>query len=392
MPFPNPAERRTRSCPMCGGRSPHPIFHNRTQPLGGFDLSYTVVCCESCGGVYADALPDAAVYDAYYRTVSKYDASTSQSALDAQRTRFAVRYTQQFAQPSDRIVDLGCGPGHYLGQLKALGFTRLQGVDPAPQAPEIASRLYGLPGVVSGEVSSAADVVDLARADVVCLWAVLEHLPQLEQDLRGLLQHLRHGTRLLVEVPAVESFDAAHGEVLGEFSPEHIQFFTAQTLVNLMQRLGAEPLDVRVQHWPAIHSGSLFAAFACRTAETNGMPQRCAVGYRQITEYVRVGQERMQQLLAQIPDVAWVLYGAGAHSLRLLANLDDERRAQLQAVLDANPNLQGQQLCGFPVLPPTAVHRFAGCPVVVSSFRAQTPIVQWLRGACSNPLICFYPE
>jgi len=222
------------------------------------------------------------------------------------------------------------------------------------------------------------------------MWAVVEHLPNVRSDLAVLVRQMRPGSRLMLEVPALECFDGASGEILGELSLEHIQFFTRQSLVNLMAQLGARLLAAQQQDWDLVRSGSLFAAFEV-THDLPVAPQPCPVGAKLMAQYVQAGRDRMSQLLALIPQGPWILYGAGAHSLRLLGHLDDARLKSLHAILDANANLHGQCILGLPVQPPDGLLCHPGVPVVISSFRAQEAIGRQLAQRFPNPRIQLYP-
>jgi 2-polyprenyl-3-methyl-5-hydroxy-6-metoxy-1,4-benzoquinol methylase len=340
--------------------------------------------------VFADHLPSPAVYQRYYREVSKYDASATISPIDRQRRDWAAGFVLQFAEPDAAVLDVGCGAGHFLGALQSLGFQCLRGVDPAPLAPTLARNLYGLLQVECATLSEVHRVVDLQSVDVLCMWAVVEHRPDVRSDLAALVRHMRPGSRLMLEVPALESFDGASGEVWGELSLEHIQFFTRQSLANLMAQSGARLLAAQTQGWELVRSGSLFAAFEV-TRDPPVAPQPCMVGAALMAQYVQEGRDRMPQLLALIPQGPWILYGAGAHSLRLLAHLDEARLKSLQAILDANANLHGQCILGLPVQPPDALACHPGVPVVISSFRAQEAIGRQLAQRFPNPRIRLYP-
>ncbi|MGH3823660.1 MAG: class I SAM-dependent methyltransferase [Pseudonocardiaceae bacterium] len=80
-----------------------------------------------------------------------------------------------------RILEIGCGSGHLLDSLAALGFRSLRGVDIAPAAVRSARKRLaarGLGDCVS--YGTARDVIDAGGAgqyDLLLLCDVLEHLP-----------------------------------------------------------------------------------------------------------------------------------------------------------------------------------------------------------------------
>ena len=77
------------------------------------------------------------------------------------------------------VVDLGCGFGALLSKLHTAGWINLHGVDPAPNSAERARTLFGLTNIHQGTIAEAHQLLPLASADLVCVTAVLEHLPRL---------------------------------------------------------------------------------------------------------------------------------------------------------------------------------------------------------------------
>lgn len=381
-----------RPCPICNRADARPLHANRMAVLDGLDMSYSVGTCPGCGFYFAHELPEPSVYGTYYRAVSKYDLGVSVSGVDQERFRAAVAICEAHFPRDALVVDIGCGHGAFLHALAEAGWSRLAGVDPAPQSPARARELFGLAGVRCATMAQAHEAAPLAQADVVCIMAVLEHLPALRQDVQALLRHLRPGCRLLVEVPAVEWFLSDRAEPFGEFSLEHIQFFTARSLCNFFAQLGARPLYVGTLELPAIHGGTLFGVF-----EWTGLAQPLepvvADEAGLLEAYVEKARAVMQQALEKIPACPVLVYGAGSHTARLLPLLQDRPAGEVLAVLDKNPNLVGKPMDRWTIEDPAAIARYPGVPIVISSYRAQAAIARQLAVRHpGNPLVRLYPE
>lgn len=389
---PTPAHR---PCPVCQGQAALALYHNRMAAVAGFDMSYVVARCLDCGAHYAQQLPASATYRAYYDAASKYDLASRLSALEQMRLDAAFRLCQQQAIDSQGLViDLGCGNAAFLAALRQAGWQRLLGLDPGPHAAVQAQRLHGLDGVRVGTLEQAGELLPLPQADLVCLLAVLEHLPELNSQLAALLQHLKPGCRLLIEVPALECFDANAGEPYGEFSLEHIQYFSSASLRQLLQRLGARVLHTELLPLPA-DCGSLFVLAqwdGYPTAADQGAPGDAwaAADAARFDAYLQGSARRWQAALARIPHEPFVLYGAGSHSARLLSALSAAQSERVLAVLDANPNLQGKTLGPWTVQPPTALADHPGAPVLISSYRSEHAIAAALAARYPNRLQLMY--
>lgn len=379
----------TRDCPICSHTEAMPCLDNPMAAVGGFDMSYRVVRCSHCGFYYAQQLPDADIFSAYYQAVSKYDAPQSVSPVDRARIDATVRFLESRIGKSERIADLGCGYGALLGGLQAAGWHHLQGLDPAPNAAACALKMFGVRNVHRGMMSEAHAMLDLQSVDLVCIMSVLEHLPQLRQDLVHLLEHLRPGCKILLEVPAVECFLQPECEPFGEFSLEHIQFFDTDSLANLMQSLGARQLALELLDLPMVASGSMLGLF-----EWGGSIPDEPVFQRSesdaMQKYIEASQYQLDLALQRIPTGPVIVYGAGSHTARMLAHLERIPGCEVKGIVDSNPNLEGKRMGRWTVRAPSSIHETPDVAVLVSSFRSQEAIAVHLRKTAPNPLVLLY--
>ncbi|OYU45269.1 MAG: hypothetical protein CFE44_08415 [Burkholderiales bacterium PBB4] len=380
----------TRTCPVCNSPDSTVTHHNAMAAIDGMDMSYTTGRCTHCGFHFAVDLPHEDVYIKYYRSVSKYDVPLAISAVDQMRIQAAVEFCTGKISKDAVLLDVGCGYGAMLAGFKAAGWTQLQGVDPAPLSAQRAKSLFDLDRIYQGTMATVGNAVDLSRIDVVCIMAVLEHLPELRKDLQGLLAQLVPGTKLLVEVPAMELFRAEDSEPLGELSLEHIQFFSTASLSNLMQSLGAQTLASQLVDIPLVKSGSLFGLF-----EWTGRP--APVSNRLLTdsgthfeEYLKASARTLEAALQNIPKGPLWVYGAGSHTARLLPMLDAIPGVDVRGIVDGNSNLVHKPMGRWTIDSPDAISNWPDLPILVSSFRSQTEIARSLKSRFPNPLIMLY--
>jgi SAM-dependent methyltransferase len=364
--------------------------------IGGLDLSYRVSQCAVCGFGYASHLPDAATYLTYYREFSKYDVLTSAfevGAADRIRASAAVALCRPYLEDGATVADVGCGVGILLNAFAAAGCSNLFGIDPAPHASEKARSIFGLSGVSTGTLREAGSLLPLDRIDLVCLTGVLEHLPDLRADLGALLQSIEERTKILIEVPALEESTRKPFEPYGEFSLEHIQFFTAQSLERLMNSLGFESLVRAVVRLPKGTTDSLIGLFARRSVggRADSMDESAA-----LPEYVRQSEIGLRRVLDSIVGTGadhFLLYGAGSHTARLLPAMEVLGQSlRVAGIIDGNPNLQGRTIAEFEIHSPRDVANWPGLPILISSFGAQEAIAESLRDRFNNPIVCLYPQ
>lgn len=386
--------RETRRCPVCNSDRTVPLHMNTMAALDGLDMSYRVARCAACGFVFADQLPSPATYAAYYRSLSKYDIAPGTgdiSPADRLRCDAAVALLRPHADPGARIADLGCGSGMLLGALRAAGWSRLAGIDPAPGAPEQARQQFKLDCVQCGTLDQAPRLLDLSAMDVVCLTGVLEHLPRIREDLEALAAAIGNSTKILVEVPALERFAHRPFEPYGELSLEHIQYFSASSLTELFATQGFTALSSTIVELPPGYCDSLFALFARGPA--TAIPAAFAGATDGIASYLVQSEGSTRTAVEQIttcPAQALVIYGAGSHTARLLPRLMEAGERRLAGLVDSNPNLHRKYLGPLLVEAPEALDRHPDATIVVSSFRAQQAISDALRTSRPNPVLTLY--
>jgi 2-polyprenyl-3-methyl-5-hydroxy-6-metoxy-1,4-benzoquinol methylase len=167
--------------------------------------------------------------------------------------RFAARRAFLLAHVSagDRVLDLGAGDGAFAGVLVGAG-ARVAGVDVAEEALRRA-RLR-VPGADLRHVAEGAQLPFGEDAfDVVWAGEVLEHVADVVGVLAQVRRVLRWGGTLLATTPhhgrvALAALALRPGPALEEhFDPraDHLRFFTARSLRELVAAAGFADVEVR---------------------------------------------------------------------------------------------------------------------------------------------------
>lgn len=131
-----------------------------------------------------------------------------------------------------KILDVGCGTGEFLNTLKKNNWS-VSGIEPNRIAREKASKL------TSTEIKeSFSEISD--TFDIITLWHVLEHLPNLEDNFNNILKALKLNGTLLIAVPNHKSFDAQQYKEYwaGYDVPRHLWHFNQNSMVLLLQKYG----------------------------------------------------------------------------------------------------------------------------------------------------------
>ena len=98
-----------------------------------------------------------------------------------------------------RILDLGCGPGLYAGELLARGARSVLGIDASAEMVRLASeRVTGPAEFRTHDLSEPLDWLDDGSFDLAVLALVIHHLEDRRSALREISRVLRPGGRLVV--------------------------------------------------------------------------------------------------------------------------------------------------------------------------------------------------
>ena len=158
---------------------------------------------------------------------------------------------------SDAILDVGCGDGQKLYDLRELGFSNLTGIDPYARAP-VTSEGFSIRRATLDEIDG--------RFDVIVFNHSLEHLNDPEHALLTAATLLNAGGMLVIRIPLTGgwAWRTFGGEWAQLDAPRHIHLFSEQGFRSLAERAGW-----RVAHM-LYDSGTLqFAGSHLRLAGVN---------------------------------------------------------------------------------------------------------------------------
>lgn len=129
-----------------------------------------------------------------------------------------------------KLLDIGAGTGDFLLVAKNNGWDTF-GTEPSEKARTIAIKK----GV---SIIDATSILDNHSVDVITMWHVLEHVPDLENQIKELKRLLKPNGTLLVAVPNFKSFDATHyGKFWAAYDvPIHFWHFSKKAIELLFQK------------------------------------------------------------------------------------------------------------------------------------------------------------
>lgn len=231
-------------CPVCRSTKVEPLYTVVDLALG-HEGEWPFARCAGCGhGMIAPA-PDEAALQLFYEQLyndEKLDLMrrVNDSGFDRKLRRARVRAVGAAWAGGDatRVVDVGCGLGHFLAELRDSlpGSPEAIGVELGPAAAQDA-RDKGLT-----VLQQAFDEIDLAEGsvDVLSMNHLLEHHPDPARALERAAALVRPGGLIEVEVPRMDGWGR---RLLGRFwwphlPPQHVHLFTRDGLVRSLAQAG----------------------------------------------------------------------------------------------------------------------------------------------------------
>jgi 2-polyprenyl-3-methyl-5-hydroxy-6-metoxy-1,4-benzoquinol methylase len=220
-------EWETLDCPVCGGDRFASLFEKHGEPF---------VQCLDCRLVLINPRP---VFNEVRKT---YDPGYSQAYIRKadkklkRCRRWVGRIAKRFVS-SGRWLDVGCSAGFVVAAAEQAGF-EAYGVELEPAAVAYGRKQLGLDNLRCGTLVDQryAD----AFFDVITLYDVIEHVPDLNGVVAELARILKPGGVVEIRTP-----DAGHWRTPNDLSDwpevkpsEHLYYFSHKTLARLFTRHG----------------------------------------------------------------------------------------------------------------------------------------------------------
>lgn len=143
-----------------------------------------------------------------------------------------VKLISRYANGTKTLLDLGAGTGDFLATAKQEGW-RIVGVEVNSNARNKSSEK----GI---ELLSNLSQVENQKFQIITLWHVLEHLPDLEEYIEMLASKLEEEGTLVIAVPNFKSFDARHyKEYWAAYDvPRHLWHFSRGAIKKMFEPFG----------------------------------------------------------------------------------------------------------------------------------------------------------
>lgn len=201
--------------------------------------SFAIVECSDCGFLFTNPRPDKDHIADYYKSkdyISHTNKANNLINIIYKTARiFTSREKYKLISQTvknGKILDIGCGTGTMLKHCKNKGWD-VTGIEPDSNARQEAIE-SGLPNIYS----SLENLNDKDQFDVITLWHVLEHLPDLNDTMSRIKKLLKPEGHLIIALPNANSWDSnKYGENWAAYDvPRHFYHFTKHTFKLLSKK------------------------------------------------------------------------------------------------------------------------------------------------------------
>ena len=370
-----------RFCPICGYDKKEVLYTRHFAAFQGvsFLTTYDVVCCDKCGGVYADNIPNQEDFEKYYEENSKYEQLFEQRLSDSLYDSNAELLVRGLTDKNSSILDVGCGNGHLLAALKRQGYKNLKGVEPSFACAQYVKTEYGIP-CVEGSFSQMSLLDNTTEYDAVILHYTLEHIVNVYEVIEAISKMINSKGLLFIGVPNLNDFNPEVNGPYQEFSTEHINYFCLESLQNMLGIFGFELVLLDL-----CRQGRISCVFRksghIRRVKKETHSKKC------INAYIKKSADLDSSIAKIITNAVsddgnkLIVWGTGTLTLHLLAT-GILSANNIRAFVDSNPHYIDGAFNKIPVIAPETLTKYNE-PILISSFDWHDEILNIIKNKLS---------
>ena len=226
-----------KQCPVCA-KDDFSLFL-KTKDYFLTQEDFKIDQCRNCGFVFTNPIPSQSELPKYYDSPDYLSHTANDSSFTAQiyklfrnaNIKNKYKLVNRLAKGKS-ILDIGCGTGELLNYFQEKGW-KTRGVEPNQLARAFATKNYELEVFDENELNS----FEKNSFDVISMWHVLEHVPDLNGRMNQLKRLVKEDGLLVIALPNLDSPDAVkYGpKWAGLDVPRHLFHFTKGTFELLVK-------------------------------------------------------------------------------------------------------------------------------------------------------------
>lgn len=184
----------------------------------------------------------------YYNSEAYISHTDAKKSLFDKTYQFVKNYTirkkikliNSFKTEGKELLDIGCGTGDFIFNAKKKSW-HVTGVEPNKKAQELSISKINDDTVIFSNLDDLM-LSKKNKFNVITLWHVLEHIPDLHTYINQIQSLLKADGYLIVAVPNYKSFDAAYyQEFWAAYDvPRHLWHFSQKSIALLFKTFKME--------------------------------------------------------------------------------------------------------------------------------------------------------
>lgn len=202
-------------------------------------IDIKIISCDSCGLI--QTIDEPIIY-----SENSSASSFVSEKLRSHRVDQALKLFSFQENTIRNILEIGCGDGSFLKSISKISNSML-GIEPSLKTAELAKK-NGID--VKSLLVDEETVLTNQDSTFFFLFHVLEHVPNILSFLRGIRNNVVNGALGCIEVPSTEA--AFEFRRYGDFMPDHMSYFTSDTLKKALEISGFKILDIE-RNWNGEH-------------------------------------------------------------------------------------------------------------------------------------------
>jgi SAM-dependent methyltransferase len=205
-------ETNSATCPVCDCHQFRMAFETKDYFYTGKD--FTINACIKCGMLLTAEVFNVKDLSEYYKSEQYISHSDTREGL-VNRLYHLVRNVMLRRKyrlvcsvtglKTGSILDIGTGTGYFPGFMKGKGW-RVTGIEKSDEARRFAAKNQDIPVFDEEQLLN----IPAASFDVITLWHVMEHLPDINHHWQVISKILKPDGVLIIALPNANSWDASH--------------------------------------------------------------------------------------------------------------------------------------------------------------------------------------
>jgi 2-polyprenyl-3-methyl-5-hydroxy-6-metoxy-1,4-benzoquinol methylase len=225
-------------CPVCSSKDFRQVLQVKDQLVSR--ETFDICECRHCSLRFTNPRPDDPELASYYQSEDYISHTNEGNSLVNRLYKlarvFTLRSKRKLIQKETagkKLLDIGCGTGHFLEHCSIKGWKAF-GVEPDTGARKVATEQHKL------QVVEDLDKVEASDFDRITLWHVLEHLPELHDSLKKISALLKADGKLFIAVPNYLAYEEHKFKAnwAAYDVPRHLYHFSPKSLKTLTLQHG----------------------------------------------------------------------------------------------------------------------------------------------------------